>query len=139
MARLNKKMIAVLSRSSNGKDFLERAGLTDKKNQKYKNRPVYIAMDASSPTGYRVVPGMDDVREWRKGGGFGFKLDSELEFKHWKMFRGMLQRGEIVCYERQRVFVLWPKFRHPQTGRMQRAITYVADHYWEDKIGRAHV
>ncbi len=135
--RVNAATIAMLRKTERGRQFLERAGITDEpRRQKYKNQKVYLVIDPALHGGYHRVDSMEGIRQARKRGLQAVVLDSLLEFDHWCKFRQMLDAGVITRYERQKTFVLVPAFAHPQTGRMQRRITYVADHYFEFADGR---
>lgn len=140
--RLTKEDIKKLAGTTQGRTLLKRIGVDyaaitkDKSGgNKYRNKFVHVVLKPDSPQGHIVVPDMEKLVAYRKLGYEAFRLDSELEYQHWCRFTMMRQAGELAHYERQRTFILQDKFVHPQTGRVQRAITYVADHYFVFKDG----
>jgi len=132
--RITADHIRKLSKTPTGRKLLTRMGVDPaiykaSKGNKYRNRPVHVVMLPDG--GHTVVEDMAAVVEARRGGQDAFKIDSELEYGHWKLFQQMRAIGVLVHYERNRRFVLQEAFKHPTTGAVQRAINYYADHYFE--------
>ena len=68
----------------------------------------------------------------------GIVFDSEMEMQYYvRVLLPAVRRGEIVHCERQKIYVLQPKFRY--RGKVVQPIEYKADFYIEFKDGTAQV
>jgi len=57
----------------------------------------------------------------------GITFDSQAEARYYKRLLKLKKSGVVEDFEMQKVFTLLDKFEHPQTGRIVRAVKYVAD------------
>ena len=67
----------------------------------------------------------------------GITFDSQAEARYYKRLLKLKKSGVVEDFAMQRVFTLLDKFEHPQTGRIVRAVKYIADfevHYADGRI-----